>query len=506
MSPWTSAVGAPQLARLLGPEHTRDAEAAAVVSVTGGRRVPAYRSLADRVRLLVLEGRVPVAARLPAERELATALGVSRTTVAAAYEALRHEGFLESRRGSGSWTAMPAGSPLPTRGLDPLPPELARSVIDLGCAALPAPEPWLTRAMRGALEELPPYALTHGDYPAGLPALRQAIADRYAARGIPTMPEQIMVTTGAMGAVAAICRLVVRHGERVAVESPSYANILQLLREAGTRLVPVAMAPGLAGWDLAAWRQTLREAAPSMAYVVADFHNPIGALATDEQRRQLVDAARSAGTVLVVDETMAELHLDDEVEPPRPVSAFDPGGSTVVTVGSASKSFWGGLRIGWVRAAPDVIRRLVAGRAYADMGTPVVEQLAVGWLLATGGWDEATELRRAQARENRDALVAAVRRHLPDWEFAVPHGGLTLWVRTGGLSGSRIAEAGERLGVRVPSGPRFGVDGAFEGYVRLPFTVGGAVAEKAAARLAAAVGLVTSGAVVESQVPRGYVA
>ncbi|GDY58260.1 hypothetical protein SVIO_088830 [Streptomyces violaceusniger] len=117
MSPWTSAVGAPQLARLLGSQHTRDGVAAgAAASLTGGRRVPAYRSLADGVRLLILEGRVPVAARLPAERELAAALAVSRTTVAAAYEALRGEGFLESRRGAGSWTAMPAGSPLPTRG------------------------------------------------------------------------------------------------------------------------------------------------------------------------------------------------------------------------------------------------------------------------------------------------------------------------------------------------------------------------------------------------------
>ncbi|MYX57264.1 GntR family transcriptional regulator, partial [Streptomyces sp. SID8382] len=90
MSPWTSAVGAPQLARLLGSQHTRDGVVAgAAASLTGGRRVPAYRSLADGVRLLILEGRVAVAARLPAERELATALAVSRTTVAAAYEALR---------------------------------------------------------------------------------------------------------------------------------------------------------------------------------------------------------------------------------------------------------------------------------------------------------------------------------------------------------------------------------------------------------------------------------
>ncbi|MFI9204273.1 PLP-dependent aminotransferase family protein [Streptomyces sp. NPDC053048] len=501
MTQWTSSVGAPQLARLLGSQHTRD-----TVTSLGGRRLPAYRSLADGVRLLVLEGRVPVAARLPAERELAAALSVSRTTVAAAYEALRGEGFLESRRGAGSWTAMPAGSPLPTRALDPLPPEAAASVIDLGCAALTAPEPWLTRAFQGALEELPPYAHTHGDYPAGLPALRQALADRYTARGIPTMPEQIMVTTGAMGAVAAICRLMAGHGERVAVESPSYANVLQLMREAGARLVPVAMADRLGGWDLHAWRQVLRDAAPRMAYVIADFHNPTGALAPEEQRRQLVEAARAAGTLLVADETMSELVLEDGLEMPRPVCAFDPAGNAVITVGSASKSFWAGLRIGWVRAAPDVIRSLVAARAYADLGTPVIDQLAVTWLLNTGGWDSALGIRREQTRENRDAVVAAVRRHLPDWEFTVPRGGLTLWARTGGLSGSRIAEAGERLGVRVPSGPRFGVDGAYEGYVRLPFTVGSAVAEQAATRLAEAARQVASGATAAVEMPRTYVA
>ncbi|WP_346092933.1 PLP-dependent aminotransferase family protein [Streptomyces olivaceiscleroticus] len=501
MAQWTSAVGATQLARLVRSQDDRAAAAA-----VGGRRVPAYRTLADGVRLLVLEGRVPVAARLPAERELAAALSVSRTTVAAAYEALRAEGFLESRRGSGSWTAVPAGNPLPTRGLEPLPPEAAGSMIDLGCAALPAPEPWLTRAVQGAMAELPLYAHTHGDYPAGLPALRQALADRYTARGIPTMPEQIMVTTGAMGAVAAICRLITRPGERVAVDSPSYANILQLMRDAGARLVPVALAEGLGGWDVPAWRQVLRDAAPRMAYVVADFHNPTGSLATEEQRRGLVAAARSAGTVLVVDETMTELCLDPGVEVPSSLCSFDPSGSSVITVGSASKAFWAGMRIGWVRAAPDIIRSLVAARAYADLGSPVLEQLAIVSLLEGGGWSEAVGIRREQARENRDAIVEAVRRHLPDWEFSVPHGGLTLWARTGGLSGSRIAEAGERLGVRVPSGPRFGVDGAFEGFVRLPFTVSGAVADQAAARLAGAAHLVATGQSLDTGPVHSFVA
>ncbi|MEV5613278.1 PLP-dependent aminotransferase family protein [Streptomyces sp. NPDC052225] len=499
MAQWTSAIGSAQLARLLASQQPRPAG-------PGARRPPAYRVLADGIRLLVLEGRVPVATRLPAERELAQATSVSRTTVAAAYEALRGEGFLESRRGAGSWTAVPAGNPLPARGLEPLPPEALGSMIDLGTAALPAPEPWLTRAVQGALEELPPYAHTHGDYPAGLPALRAMIAERYTAHGIPTMPEQIMVTTGAMGAIDAICHLFAGHGERVAVESPSYANILQLMREAGLRLVPVAMADGLTGWDVDRWRQVLRDAAPRLAYVVADFHNPTGALADEEQRRSLVDAARSAGTVLVVDETMTELYFDADLAMPRRVCAFDPAGSTVITVGSASKAFWAGMRIGWVRAAPDVIRSLVAARAYADLGTPVLEQLAVNWLMNTGGWENAVQLRREQARENRDALVAAVRRELPGWEFDVPDGGLTLWVKAGGLSGSRLAEVGERVGVRVPSGPRFGVDGAFEGYVRLPFTVGGAVADEAAVRLAAAARLVTDGQGAGGDVPRTLIA
>ncbi|MET8686743.1 PLP-dependent aminotransferase family protein [Streptomyces sp. NPDC004732] len=499
MAQWTSAMGSTQLARLLASQQDRPVG-------TGTRRPPAYRALADGIRLLVLEGRVPVAARLPAERELAVALAVSRTTVAAAYEALRSEGFLESRRGAGSWTAVPAGNPLPARGLEPLPPEALGSMIDLGCAALPAPEPWLTRSVQGALEALPPYAHTHGDYPAGLPALREMLAERYTARGIPTMPEQIMVTTGAMGAIDAICHLFAGRGERIAVESPSYANILQLMREAGARLVPVAMAEGLQGWDMDRWRQVLRDAAPRLAYVVADFHNPTGALAGEDQRRQLVEAARSAGTVLVVDETMSELGLDPDLTMPRPVCGFDPAGSTVITVGSASKAFWAGMRIGWVRAAPDVIRSLVAARAYADLGTPVLEQLAVNWLLNTNGWQAAVDVRREQARENRDALVAAVRRELPDWEFEVPRGGLTLWVRTGGVSGSRLAEVGERVGVRVPSGPRFGVDGAFEGYVRLPFTVGGAVAEEAAMRLAAAARLVETGVGAGAQAAHPFVA
>lgn len=498
MAQWTSVVATRQLTRLLASQRAEERP--------GPLRVPAYRALADGIRLLVQEGRIPVAARIPAERELAAALSVSRTTVAAAFAALRAEGYLDSRRGAGSWTAVPAGSPLPTGGIVPLPPETAESVIDLGCASLPAPEPWLSRAVQSVLPDLRSHARTHGAYPAGLPSLRKALADRYTARGVPTMPEQVMVTTGAIGAVAAACQLLVNRGERIAVESPGYANVLEHMRRSGARLVPVAVAPALGGWELPAWRQAFRDAAPRMAYATADFHNPTGALADEDQRRDLVRAARAAGTVLVVDETMVDLLLEPQREMPRPVSSFDPGGSGVITVGSASKTFWSGLRVGWIRAAPDTIRRLVSSRAHSDLGSPVLEQLVVAWLLTGGGWDQVITERRQQIRGYRDDLVAAVRRELPAWEFQVPDGGLTLWARTGGLSGSRIAEAGERLGVRVPAGTLFGVDGAFEGFVRLPFTIGGALADEAASRIAAACRRVALKATADHGVPRTFVA
>ncbi|KRV50491.1 GntR family transcriptional regulator [Wenjunlia vitaminophila] len=481
MAQWTSSVGAARMARLLASG--------------GPGRGPAYRRLAAGVRSLVTEGGVPVGARLPAERELARALGVSRTTVAAAFEVLREEGFLRSRRGAGSWTALPSGHVEPAQGVHPVAVEHAGRVIDLGSAALAAPEPWLSLAARGAAEELAAFTGSHGYYQAGLPALREELAARYTARGVPTAPEQILVSSGgAMGALTLLMGLLVRPADRVAVEAPGYANVLAMLARCGARRVPVGIGAG--GWDMEAWRRVLREAAPRLAYVIPDFHNPTGVLVGDDQRRELVERARAVGAVVLVDETMVDLALDPWITPARPVAAFDRAGSTVVTVGSAGKVFWGGLRIGWVRAAPALVRRMAAARVCVDLGTPVLEQLVVLRLL-TDHLEPVLGAQRDRLRAGRDALAVALRRELPEWEFTVPGGGMTLWVRTAGLSGSRLAAAGERLGVRLASGPRFGVDGAFESFLRLPFTVGEAVAREAVARLVTAASEVREGGAAE---------
>ena len=465
-----SSIGATQLDRVLGDwQQGREA---------------AYRALASGLRTLVLDGRVPVETRLPAERELCAVLGISRTTVTAAYELLREEGFLASRRGSGSWTALPADRPMPVAGLSPFPTDRG-GVIDLGVAAMAAAEPWISRAMAAACAELPAYTRTHGDFPTGLQVLREAVAERYAQRGLPTDPEQIMITSGAAGAFTLLLRALVGPADRIAVESPSYANALQAVRFHGGRAVPVPFEGD--GWSMDAWARALREAAPVLAYVIPDFHNPTGLLMPEGQRRELVALARATGTRLIVDETMVELALDDSVPLPPPLASFDRGGS-VITIGSAGKTFWGGLRIGWIRANPDLIRRIAGDRASMDVCSPVMEQLAVRHLL-TDFLPEILSHQRRRIREQRDALVAAVRQQLPDWSFRVPHGGLSLWVHIGdeGLGGSALsAMAAQSFGVWIGSGPRFGVDGVLERFVRLPFAQPAEVSEEAVRRLAAA--------------------
>lgn len=476
-----SSIGAVQLVRLLDGWN---------------RARPVYRALAAALRTLVRDGRVPLSVRLPAERELAAALEISRTTVAAAFELLRAEGSLVSRRGSGSWTALPEGSHPPTLGVSPVPEaEDAPDVIDLGIVAMSAPEPWLSQAAASAVAELPAFTSTHGDFSVGLPALREALAQRYTARGVPTTPDQIMITNGAEAAWVLVLRTTLHPAERVVVDSPSYANALQAIRRAGARPIPVAFDGHR--WDLDGWARALRHAAPRLGYVIADFHNPAGHLMSEQQRAELVESARCAGTTLVVDETMADLALDPDVDEgratlPRPVAAFDRSGSSVLTLGSAGKTFWGGLRIGWIRAAPEMIRRLAAERTSLDLSSPVFEQLVVHRLLTTHLAPALTH-QRAQARLQQQALVEEMRARLPEWEFTVPSGGLTLWVHTGGVSGSGLAGAAERLGLRVAAGTRFGVDGTLERFVRVPYSKPPDVTREAVRRLAAARGQVVEG-------------
>ncbi len=439
-------------------------------------RGAAYQQLARALRQGVLDGRVPLATRVPGERELAVALAVSRTTVTAAYALLRDEGFLLTRHGARATTALPVGAASANL---PLPSDAADDLLDLAYATPPAPEGVVHRAYTTALNALPAHLPTHGYAPLGLPALRDAIAAYYRRRCLPTDPEQIMVTSGAQHAVSLLIRLLCAPGDRVLVDQPTYPHALDTLRQAGCRTVPVALTEG--GWDVAALRAALRQTAPRLAYLIPDFHNPTGHCMPPAQRAAVARAAFEARTTVIVDETMADLALD--VPPPAPFAAHDPHGQTV-TVGSLSKSFWGGLRIGWIRAPRALVTQVAAGRALVDLGTPVLEQLAAAALLTDG--EGALQARRALLRRQRVALQDALRQHLPAWRARTPEGGLALWVTLTAPVSSALAATAPRFGVRVASGARFASEGLLERHLRVPFTLPEPELREAIARLARA--------------------
>ncbi|MEW2329319.1 PLP-dependent aminotransferase family protein [Micromonospora chersina] len=464
----TSQVRGVQLARLLGQWH----------ALPGRRRSPDYAALAAAVRGLLADGRLPLGVRLPAERDLAEALRISRTTVTAAYRELRETGHLASRRGAGSWTMLPGTHRVASTGL--WTPLDDRDMIDLGVAALSAPAQ-LVPAARAAAEDLPRYLGGAGYHPTGIIELREAVARAYTDRGLPTSPEQIMVTSGTQHALDLVLRLALSPGGGVLVESPTYPNALAALSARRARITTHGLAADGDGWDADLLLGSIRQTRPKLAYVIPEFHNPTGHLMATDLRERLVGAAHAAGTDLVVDESFVDLPLDGTPLPP-PVATFDRH-SRVISIGGMSKPYWGGLRIGWVRASAPQVQRLAAARVGVDMASPVLDQLVAVHLLAQG--PSIVSARRIQLAAQRDALVKAMADRLPDWRVTVPRGGVTLWVELDGPISSALARAAEEVGVRLAPGPRFGLDGTLERFLRLPFTLPTADLEEAVGRLAA---------------------
>lgn len=435
------------------------------------------QALADALRAMVVDGRIAVRTRVPSERALAPELGVSRGTVSRAYDRLRADGFLVSARGAGSWLTLPGH---PGAAAPPPPPDAwpEARVLDLSVAALPAPEPLLGEAAARAAGALTRHAASHGYAAAGLPPLREAVAARFAARGVATAPDQVLVTAGAQHALHLILALLCAPGDRVLVDAPAYPRTLSALRAARTRPVPVPLTA--TGWDAEAWAHAVAAASPRLAVTIPDYHNPTGLTMSAAHRAALAETCARAGVALVADETNAELRLDGPA-PAAPLAAADPGGA-VLTIGSMSKAAWGGLRLGWIRAAPRLVRELAAARADLDMAGPVLEQLVAVELMA--GWDAVLASRRALLRPRRDALLAALDAHAPAWRTRRPRGGLSAWVRLPTPVATRLAAAAARRGLVVTPGPSFSVDGTFERHLRLPFTAAPADLDTAVRTLA----------------------
>ena len=401
---------------------------------------------------------------------------MSRTTVTRAYAGLRDSGYAEARQGSGTFTRVPGGrTRAHDRALLPRPGD--HDAIDLNCAASSAP-PGVAAAYTEAAAQLPAYLGGHGYFPAGLPQLQAAIAATYEKRGLATAPEQIMVTPGALSAAAIVAQAYTGPRDRVLVENPVYPNATLAIRNAGARLTGIPVDPD--GWDLDVVGAAVRQVQPRLAYLIPDFQNPTGHVMTEPERRTYARHLKRGRVIPVVDEAHQALALEGQ-EMPEPFAAFAPD---AVTIGSASKTFWGGLRLGWIRAPRDRMDELTRARVGLDLGAPVMEQLVLARLLADA--DPIVAEHRRRLREQRDRLAAALSEHLPEWRYRLPAGGLAMWCQLPLALGTAVADEADRLGVIVAPGPAFSVEGGLDRFIRIPWTRSGDELEEAVRRLARA--------------------
>lgn len=450
-------------------------EAKAVVPILGtwsGGKGSLRRKLTHALMQGVRQGGLAPGVRLPSERALANALTVSRTTVVAAYDALREAGWFESRHGSGTWVragsavevarsaAQTSLSASPLLGL--LVDRDADDLVDFGLGSpLPLAEIGADRFILPR-DEYDALIQERLHYPLGLPMLRRTIADRYCREGLETRADQILVTNGAQHAVALSASLCLQRGDSALVEDPTYFGAVDAFRTSGARLstLPVKAA----GVVPTVLRDRITATAARLVYLTPTCQNPTGAIMAVAARKEIARIALDTGTPIIDDRTLADLVLDGS--PPPPLAAHAPN-APILTIGSLSKLIGPSLRVGWVRAPESLIQRLARLKAAMDLGSPLITQAVAARLI--GVIDQARKLRQRQLKPRRDHLASQLRAHLPDWRFSKPAGGLFLWVTLPGGDSREFAQVALRHGVVIVPGPNMSADEQHARFVRLTF-------------------------------------
>jgi DNA-binding transcriptional MocR family regulator len=429
--------------------------------------------------------------RLPPERVLAAQLGVARTTVSAAYELLGRRGLVDRLQGRGTHVTGGDGAPVDQRAAD-LTTSLQRNVIFrrltegspdaidlLGSSAPPGAAIRQAVAVAMGAIDLDKLMAGHGYFPLGYPPLREAIAAYLSARGLPTTQEQVLVTGGAQQAISLLAAYYVGPGSAVVLEDPTFPGAVDAFRAVGARILGVPVHAAGAGIDLIAG--AVSQGMVRAVYLMPTFHNPTGAVMPEAARRELARFGRASRIPVIDDTTLDELALG--CEPPPPLAAYDHD-APIVSVGSLSKLFWAGLRVGWIRASRPAIAQLGQRKAVADLGCSLVSQAIAATMLADV--ERIGDLRRAELTERLALLEDLMHGMLPDWRWRRPQGGLSIWARLPAGSSAELAQVADRRGVLVAPGPLMSPTGQFDEFIRVPFDHEPAVLREGVRRLASA--------------------
>lgn len=377
---------------------------------------PIHAQVERALREAVRSGRLRHATPLPSTRVLARDLGVSRGVIVEAYEQLIAEGYLTARAGSKTFVAADAmASPDQPQKIT-----LSRPKFDFR-PGLPdlsyfPREAW-GRAMRRALRDLNPAQLSYNDSQ-GIEPLREALCEYLGrVRGVSTLPTRIVICNGFAQALVLISQALWTRGiRRIAVEDPCHPDLRRIVSDAG--LIPVSVPV-----DEDGIRVDLIERLRVQAVLITPAHQfPTGSVLIPERRQWLIDWATRRSAFIVEDDYDAEYRYDRH--PIGPLQGLAP--ERVIYAGSLSKILAPALRIGWLAVPAEMCASIVDRKRYADLASPILEQLTHAQFLREGELDRHLRKMRIIYRRRRDALIDALARYLPDWQPVGAAAGLHL--------------------------------------------------------------------------------
>jgi len=456
--------------------------------------VPLYRQIEAILRQGILAGSLAPGTRLPATRQLARDLGINRITVENAYAELQADGLIFARVGSGTYV-------LPPHPLPPLPQDSPGAPWPLWQQDVQArskafrdvrseeirqaarhpnpiifsdgvgdshlfPSEEFRKIIQAVMRRDGITALEYGERQ-GYAPLRSTIAHILASQGLQASPEKVLITAGSQQALALVSQLLLKPGDVILVERPTYAGALDLFRALGFKIVGIPTDAG--GMQVKRLEKLLQKHHPKLIYTIPNFQNPTGTCLSSQRRRQLIVMADRYNVPILEDDFVGDLRYEGRAQPA--LKALDPGGR-VIYVSTFSKMLMPGLRVGFVVADGPVYDSLVNYKRVNDLATSSLIQRALEAYVTVGRYQ--AHLRRSCRvyRKRRDAMLRAVSRYLPAAVHVdPPQGGLFVWLRLpNDLSSEKLLPLAGAEGVTYAPGSSFFLhSGDGEGYMRLNF-------------------------------------
>lgn len=453
--------------------------------------VPLYQQIKTHLRQGILSGSLAADTRLPASRQLAHDLGVNRITVENAYAELEAEGLIFTKLGSGTYILHPDElTPVAKKDLDaPWPlwqqsvegrmignrlpngvqktrrPQLISFASGIGDANLfPAED--FRKVLQTIMRRDGISALQYGERNGHGP-LRESIAHILASQGIQLQPENILITAGSQQALSLVSQLLLKPGDTILVESPTYSGALDLFQALDFKFVGIPVDGQ--GMQVEELEKLLQQHHPKLIYTIPNFHNPTGTCLNGPRRRQLIVLADRYNVPILEDDFVGDLRYEGRTQPA--LKALDPGGR-VIYVSTFSKMLMPGLRVGFLAAEGPIYDCLVNFKRVNDLATSTLIQRALEAYVTVGRYQ--AHLRRSCQlfRRRRDAMVEAIERYLPTGvRFDIPQGGLFIWLQLPkNLSSEGLLSLAGEEGVDFATGNAFFPDGVSgKDWLRLNF-------------------------------------